>query len=32
MLGSGLYLGVYESGRLYLAERRGEKLDPEDLE
>ncbi|KAF1825932.1 mitochondrial carrier protein-like protein, partial [Dissoconium aciculare CBS 342.82] len=31
MLGSGLYLGVYESGRLYLAERRGEKLDPEDL-
>jgi solute carrier family 25 (mitochondrial S-adenosylmethionine transporter), member 26 len=24
-LGSGLYLGVYESGRYYLAERRGEK-------
>jgi hypothetical protein len=32
MLGSGLYLGVYESGRLYLAERRGVKLSPEDLE
>jgi hypothetical protein len=32
MLGSGLYLGVYESGRLYLAERRGVELTPEDLE
>lgn len=32
MLGSGLYLGVYESGRIYLAGRRGEKLSDEDLE
>jgi hypothetical protein len=32
MLGSGLYLGVYESGRLYLAERRGVELSPDDLE
>ena len=27
MLGSGLYLGVYESGRIYLARRRGEDFD-----
>ncbi|TKA82889.1 hypothetical protein B0A55_01173 [Friedmanniomyces simplex] len=32
MLGSGLYLGVYESGRIYLAGRRGETLDGDDLE
>lgn len=31
MLGSGLYLGVYESGRLYLARRRGVDLDQDDL-
>ncbi|KAF2717582.1 mitochondrial carrier protein [Polychaeton citri CBS 116435] len=31
MIGSGLYLGVYESGRIYLAERRGEKADIDDL-
>ena len=31
MLGSGLYLGVYESGRIYLANRRGDKIDEEDL-
>lgn len=31
MLGSGLYLGVYESGRIYLARRRGEQVDEEDL-
>jgi len=31
MLGSGLYLGVYESGRMYLADRRGEKVDGDDL-
>lgn len=31
MLGSGLYLGVYESGRIYLANRRGEKVDWEDV-
>ncbi|QIX02471.1 hypothetical protein AMS68_007988 [Peltaster fructicola] len=31
MLGSGMYLGVYESMRIYLAERRGEKLDEKDL-
>ncbi|KAK4553234.1 hypothetical protein LTR86_009764 [Recurvomyces mirabilis] len=31
MLGSGLYLGVYESGRIYLAGRRGETLSDEDL-
>lgn len=30
MLGSGLYLGVYESGRIYLANRRGESYDGED--
>lgn len=32
MVGSGLYLGVYESGRIYLANRRGVKLTAEDLE
>lgn len=31
LMGSGLYLGVYEGGRVYLASRRGEKLDEEDL-
>lgn len=30
-IGAGLYLGVYESGRIYLAGRRGEQLDEEDL-
>jgi len=29
MLGSGLYLGTYESGRLWLAHRRGEQLNDE---
>jgi solute carrier family 25 (mitochondrial S-adenosylmethionine transporter), member 26 len=32
MLGSGLYLGCYESTRIYLAARRGEKLSDDDLE
>jgi solute carrier family 25 S-adenosylmethionine transporter 26 len=31
MLGSGLYLGTYESGRIWLAKRRGEELNEEDL-
>jgi solute carrier family 25 S-adenosylmethionine transporter 26 len=31
LMGAGLYLGVYESGRIYLAGRRGEHLDEEDL-
>jgi solute carrier family 25 S-adenosylmethionine transporter 26 len=31
MLGSGLYLGVYESGRIYLANRRGAKIEEDDL-
>lgn len=31
MIGSGLYLGVYESGRIYLARRRGENIQEEDL-
>ncbi|KAK3053321.1 hypothetical protein LTR09_005490 [Extremus antarcticus] len=31
MLGSGLYLGVYETGRIYLASRRGESLDGDDV-
>ena len=31
MIGSGLYLGTYESGRVYLAQRNGEKLDMDDL-
>jgi solute carrier family 25 S-adenosylmethionine transporter 26 len=30
-IGSGLYLGVYESGRVYLARRRGEDVDEADL-
>ena len=30
-IGAGLYLGAYESGRVYLARRRGEKVDEEDL-
>lgn len=30
-VGSGLYLGTYESGRVYLASRRGEKVDEDDL-
>ena len=30
MLGSGLYLGVYESGRTYLADRRGEKAEQDE--
>jgi len=31
MLGSGLYLGVYESGRIYLGKRRGIKVNEDDL-
>lgn len=31
MVGSGLYLGVYESGRIYLAQRRGQDIDPDEL-
>jgi solute carrier family 25 S-adenosylmethionine transporter 26 len=31
LIGSGLYLGVYETGRVYLAQRRGEDLDSEDI-
>lgn len=31
MVGSGLYLGVYESGRTYLANRRGERIREEGL-
>lgn len=30
-IGAGLYLGVYESGRIYLANRRGERIKEEDL-
>ncbi|KAH4200987.1 hypothetical protein HBH42_023200 [Parastagonospora nodorum] len=30
-IGAGLYLGAYESGRVYLAGRRGENVDEEDL-
>lgn len=30
-VGAGLYLGAYESGRVYLAARRGEKVDEDDL-
>ncbi|KAF2131722.1 mitochondrial carrier [Dothidotthia symphoricarpi CBS 119687] len=30
-VGSGLYLGAYESGRVYLAARRGEHVDEKDL-
>jgi solute carrier family 25 (mitochondrial S-adenosylmethionine transporter), member 26 len=32
LVASGLYLGVYETGRIYLARRRGETLDRDDLE
>lgn len=32
LLGSGLYLGVYESGRIYLARRRGEHLTRDEWE
>lgn len=32
MLGSGLYLGVYESGRIYLAGRRGETRTADDFD
>ena len=31
LVGSGLYLGVYESSRIYLASRRGEQLSENDL-
>jgi solute carrier family 25 S-adenosylmethionine transporter 26 len=31
MLGSGLYLGVYDSGRIWLGRRRGETIDEDDL-
>ncbi|KAI8936471.1 hypothetical protein NX059_006877 [Plenodomus lindquistii] len=30
-VGAGLYLGAYESGRVYLAKRRGESVDTDDL-
>ncbi|KAJ4380852.1 hypothetical protein N0V86_004214 [Didymella sp. IMI 355093] len=30
-VGAGLYLGAYESGRVYLAARRGERIDEDDL-
>jgi solute carrier family 25 S-adenosylmethionine transporter 26 len=30
-IGAGLYLGAYESGRVWLASRRGEKVDEDDL-
>jgi len=30
-IGAGLYLGAYESGRVWLAGRRGEKVDEDDL-
>lgn len=30
MVGSGLYLGVYESGRIWLAQRRGTPIDAEE--
>jgi hypothetical protein len=30
-VGAGLYLGAYESGRVYLAARRGENVDEADL-
>ncbi|KAH9844602.1 S-adenosylmethionine mitochondrial carrier protein-like [Teratosphaeria destructans] len=32
LIGSGLYLGTYESGRVYLARRRGESISADDLE
>jgi solute carrier family 25 (mitochondrial S-adenosylmethionine transporter), member 26 len=31
MLGAGLYLGVYESGRIWLAQRRGDKTDGDEF-
>ena len=31
MLGSGLYLGVYESGRIWLARRRGMDINEDEL-
>ena len=31
MLGAGLYLGVYDSGRAYLASRRGENVEGDDV-
>ncbi|WPG99734.1 Hypothetical protein R9X50_00255300 [Acrodontium crateriforme] len=31
MLGAGLYLGTYDTGRMYLASRRGEEVDEDDL-
>jgi solute carrier family 25 S-adenosylmethionine transporter 26 len=31
MLGSGIYLGVYDSGRIWLGRRRGEEVNEEDL-
>lgn len=31
LMGAGLYLGVYESGRVYLAERRGEHVDEDEI-
>lgn len=31
MIGSGLYLGTYESGRVYLAQRNGESIDEDDI-
>jgi len=31
MIGAGLYLGVYDSGRMYLAQRRGDQIDEKDL-
>ncbi|EGP91597.1 uncharacterized protein MYCGRDRAFT_67094 [Zymoseptoria tritici IPO323] len=31
MVGAALYLGCYESGRIYLAQRRGEEVDVEEL-
>lgn len=31
LMGAGLYLGVYESGRVYLANRRGEHVDEDDI-
>ncbi|GAB7366063.1 hypothetical protein MBLNU230_g7630t1 [Neophaeotheca triangularis] len=31
LLGAGLYLGTYESGRIYLAQRRGEYINEDEL-
>ena len=31
MIGAGLYLGVYETGRIYLARRRGDSIDENDV-